>query len=57
MPVAQAGMLGSLGALGKLPLWAKIAGAAAIVGGIIFGRNAKMVNYSTGKEVKRRRAA
>jgi hypothetical protein len=52
--VAQAGMFGSLG---KLPLWAKIAGAAAVVGGLIFGRNAKMVNYHTGKEVKRKRAA
>jgi hypothetical protein len=52
--VAQAGMFSSLG---KLPLWAKIAGAAAVVGGLIFGRNAKMVNYHTGKEVKRKRAA
>lgn len=53
IPVAQAGMFGSLA---KLPLWAKIAGAA-VIGGLIFGRNAKMVNYSTGKAVKRKRAA
>jgi hypothetical protein len=52
--VAQAGMLGSIG---KLPLWAKIAGVAATVGVLIFGRSAKMINYSTGKEVKRKRAA
>jgi hypothetical protein len=43
--------------LGKLPLWGKIAGAVALVGVVVFGRSAKMVNYSTGKSVKRRRAA
>lgn len=52
--VAQAGMFG---ALDKLPLWAKVAGVAAAIGAIVLGRKAKTVDYSTGREIKRRRAA
>lgn len=56
--VAQAGMFG---ALDKVPLWAKIAGVVGAIGIFVFGREAKMVDYSTGREFKRsskrRRAA
>lgn len=52
--VAKAGMFD---AFDKVPLWAKIAGFVGAVGVIVFGRNAKMVDYSTGRSVKRRRAA
>lgn len=51
--VAKAGMFD---AFEKVPLWAKIAGFVGAVGVIVFGRNAKMVDYSTGRTVKRRRA-
>jgi hypothetical protein len=44
-------------ALDKVPLWAKIAGIVGAVGVLVFGREAKMVDYSTGRQVKRRRAA
>lgn len=54
LPVMQAGMFDSWA---KVPLWAKIAGAVAAVGAVVFGREAKMVNYSTGKSFKRRRRA
>lgn len=49
--VAKAGMFD---AFDKVPLWAKIAGFVGAVGVIVFGRNAKMVDYSTGRTIKRR---
>ena len=54
LQVAQAGMFG---ALDKVPLWAKVMGLVATIGVVVFGRNAKVVNYNTASKRPRRRAA